>query len=328
MAAFFLHFLHLCFLAKLTGHSIFAGIQNNVLMTFTLSTEAINSYRFITKTAGIDLTEFKRNPVMLFDHNTGIVLGKWENIRKEGGKLLADAVFDEKDPFALQVKSKIEQGFLKATSIGFNIDWDSATLSEGITTVNKSALLEASIVAIPANKEAQLVHLSQEQNKQLRQLSNKQNKLSMKLITQYLGLKEGAGEGDLLASMQGKDAEIQKLQAELAALKKEALARAEAAKAAQLSAAVRDGKITAKEAEVFKALSEGDIATLLSERKVPAPTPAPISSLLLNAFNCTEEPKAMSFSELSKNDPKKLAKIKAENPALYEELYNKEFETK
>lgn len=292
-------------------------------MTFTLSTEAVNSYRFITKTDGIDLTEFKRNPVMLFDHNTSLVLGKWENIRKEGGKLLADAVFDKKDPFALQVRSKIEQGFLKATSIGFNIDWDTATLSGGITTINNSALLEASIVAIPANKEAQLVQLSQAQNQQLQQLLNKQNNLSMKLITQYLGLKQEAGEADLLASFHAKDAEIQRLQGELSALKAKVLAQAEAAKTALLSAAVTAGKITAKEAEVFKALSDGDIATLLSDRK--AATPAPIASLLLNALGGAETPKTRSFSDLSKNDPEELARIKAENPDLYKELLHKEY---
>ena len=66
--------------------------------TFILHDESLNSKGFRMLTAGANLTEFRKNPVMLLMHDDyNMPIGRWENIRVEGTKILAEPVFDEKD---------------------------------------------------------------------------------------------------------------------------------------------------------------------------------------------------------------------------------------
>lgn len=132
--------------------------------TFILSDESINTYGFRVITNGINLSQFKKNPVMLFNHRTwgdaySGPIGKWENIRIEDGKLLADAVFDDTDELAQKISAKVEGGFIKGASIGFSTietSIEPAVLSKGQTrpTVTKSLIYEASIVDLPGNMAA------------------------------------------------------------------------------------------------------------------------------------------------------------------------------
>ena len=129
-------------------------------MRFLLSDESVNRYGFRVLTTGIDLSGFLKNPVMFYNHNRSTLpIGIWENVEVKQGKLLADAVFDDADAFALQIQSKVEKGIINMTSIGFDVlevSDDAALLVPGQqrSTVTKSALLEVSITDIGANKNA------------------------------------------------------------------------------------------------------------------------------------------------------------------------------
>lgn len=133
---------------------------DNKPITFVLNDESVNSYGFIVLTEGIDTSVFERNPVMLYMHNRdGNVIGRWENIRKEEKRLLADAVFDDSTELGAQVKKQVEGGFLRAVSIG--IEGITKDVLNGVETVVKSRLIEASIVDIPGNSNAvKLMHRS------------------------------------------------------------------------------------------------------------------------------------------------------------------------
>lgn len=135
--------------------------------TFVISDESINSYGFRVLTAGIDLKDFKKNPIMLWKHNRTwrgteeevLPIGRWENVRVDGTKLLADAVFDEKDPFAQRIKSKVDQKIINMVSAGLNVvatSEDPKVLEKGQRrpTVIKSKLKEASITDIGSNKNS------------------------------------------------------------------------------------------------------------------------------------------------------------------------------
>lgn len=135
--------------------------------TFVLSDDSLNSYGFRTLTAGINIEQFKKNPIMLFMHNRPwrgtkeeyTVIGRWENIRKENGQLLADAVFDLNDPFAKGIADKVENNFLRMASLGFNpieTSNDEKYILPGqrYETVTKSLAKEASIVDIGANSNS------------------------------------------------------------------------------------------------------------------------------------------------------------------------------
>lgn len=86
-------------------------------------------------------------------HNRdGNVIGRWDNIRKEGGRLLADAVFDECTKLGAQVKKQVENGFLRAVSIG--IEDIAKEVLNGVETITKCRLIEVSVVDIPSNENA------------------------------------------------------------------------------------------------------------------------------------------------------------------------------
>lgn len=120
---------------------------------FILSDETKNCYNCIVKTDGIDTTAFEKNPVMLYMHERTHVVGKWENIRKDGGKLIATAVFDDSTELSRTVKAQVEKGFLRAASIGFDIV-EEKNGKDGVVIFTKTILKEASIVDIPGNQNA------------------------------------------------------------------------------------------------------------------------------------------------------------------------------
>ena len=128
--------------------------------TFILSDESVNSYGFRILSNGVDITRFKSNPVMLGMHNGNMLpIGRWENIRLENGQWLAEPVFDEADPVALEYKGKVERGFLKAASVGVDIlEWsdDRSLLLQGqkFATATKSSFFEASLVPVGSNANA------------------------------------------------------------------------------------------------------------------------------------------------------------------------------
>lgn len=85
--------------------------------------------------------------------------GRWENLRVEDNKLLADPIFDEKDPFAVQMKTKFHEGILNAASLGIRvIEWsdEDSLIKKGQSnmTVKACQLIEISLVDIPSNPNA------------------------------------------------------------------------------------------------------------------------------------------------------------------------------
>lgn len=156
-------------------------MENKQAMTFVLSDESVNSHGTWVKTSGIDLKRFKANPVMLWSHDSAFPpIGKWVNIRVEGDRLLADAEFDEKDALAQALKSKVEQGLLKACSIGFyakKFSNKQEDIKPGQTyeTITESEIIEASLCAVGSNAnamklytdEGELIELSNESGRRL-----------------------------------------------------------------------------------------------------------------------------------------------------------------
>ncbi len=130
-------------------------MAKNNTHTFILSDESLNSYGFVVRTSGIDTERFKKNPIMLYNHNReGGIIGRWDNLRTDGVKLLADAVFDECSEVGKTVKQKVENGFLRAVSVGIEILEDRQIKTgslKGFKEVVKCVLTEVSIVDIPSN---------------------------------------------------------------------------------------------------------------------------------------------------------------------------------
>ena len=141
--------------------------------TFILHDETVNTRGFRMLTSGANLEEFRKNPVGLLNHNDwDMPIIRWENIRIEGGNILADAVFDEKDAKAVEVMGKVDRDFIRMASIGA---WPPEATSDDpmlklpgqtLQTVTKWTVREASIVTIGSNHNA-MVFYDRETGKQI-----------------------------------------------------------------------------------------------------------------------------------------------------------------
>lgn len=94
---------------------------------FVLSDESVNNNGFIVASDGLDLAQFKRNPVLLWMHRRAesgkkddvLPLGYWEDLELgEDGVLTGVPVFDDKDEFAMSIYNKVEDGIIRMTSLG------------------------------------------------------------------------------------------------------------------------------------------------------------------------------------------------------------------
>ncbi|MDY3852092.1 MAG: HK97 family phage prohead protease [Prevotella sp.] len=169
--------------------------------SFVISDESVNSYGFVVKTDGIDTTAFERNPVMLYMHERKTVVGRWENLRKDGNKLLADAVFDDSTELGKTVKEQVEKGFLRSASIGVDIIEDKVI--NGVKTVTKCCLNEVSIVDIPANKNALKLYWTSNRKRLALEIPQKENDLRAEIIT-LLGLSDDVTNEEIITEIQGR----------------------------------------------------------------------------------------------------------------------------
>ncbi|MDI6026730.1 phage major capsid protein [Corticibacterium sp. UT-5YL-CI-8] len=102
---------------------------------------------------GWDLSAFKRNPIALFGHSGDFPIGKWENVRAEGGKLLGTLRLAAKGTSQRidELINLVEQGILRAVSVGFS------PIKEGdgkAWEYERQELHEASLVSVGSNKNA------------------------------------------------------------------------------------------------------------------------------------------------------------------------------
>lgn len=90
-------------------------------ITFVILDSGILTNGMRVMVDGVDTTQFEKNPVMLYDHDDwNLPIGTWTNIRKENGRLLADAVFDveDQDEKTQRIIGKVQRGVIKACTPG------------------------------------------------------------------------------------------------------------------------------------------------------------------------------------------------------------------
>ena len=182
----------------------------------------LNTFGFRVLTSGIDITQFKRNPILLWLHSRAwrgskeevLPIGTVENLRLEGDQLIGTPVFDESDDFAMKIKAKWESGVLRMASPGLDVietSEDPKYLLPGQrrATITKSKLIELSIVDIGGNDEALVlsrngaaIQLSsgEDYDEHFPEIKSKidNSDKNMKTIALKLGLDEKATEAQIL----------------------------------------------------------------------------------------------------------------------------------
>ena len=322
-------------------------------VTFIVSDESINSYGFRVLTGGVNLAQFKRNPIMLYMHNrnrwdtnTTGVIGKWENVRKEGDVLKADAVFDESDEFAKSIKEKVEKGFLRMASVGVRIverSEDAKYLLPGQTraTVTKSELQEISIVDIGSNANALKLYGDNGDTVQLADAlpemklsinSNLDTNMSnLKTIALALKLDADASESEVLKEI----GNLQTAKANLADFKQkqETAQQAEAVKLVDkavekgiIPAALKDGQLAAFDKDFegtkkqFETLFDNLEEDTEETQKPNEQLGDFITKLPKSSAKLSKTDDAKTYAWYQENDPQGLVKLQADNPAEFEKL--------
>jgi len=109
---------------------------------------------------GADMKNFKRNPVVLWAHDTRTpAIGKVVNTRVKENQVQGKIIFDSKenDPFAGMIAGKVKAGIIQAGSIGFkpnSVEFIEESKDPTRLIHRKWELLEFSICNVPANANA------------------------------------------------------------------------------------------------------------------------------------------------------------------------------
>lgn len=120
-----------------------------------------NSYGFVIPSEGVNMSRFESNPVMLDSHKreNSNVIGAWKNtaVDLKTDRITALPDFDTEDEASNLIAGKVKRGYIRAASIGISFKRTDLKMVNGVLTLTKCELLEASICAIPSNSSAVIV---------------------------------------------------------------------------------------------------------------------------------------------------------------------------
>jgi hypothetical protein len=316
--------------------------------SFVLHDESVNTLGFRMLTSGADLTEFKKNPMMFFMHDESCVIGRWDNIRVENNKIVADAEFDEEDEFAREISRKVQKGFIRMASIGSwppeGVSDDSSLKVPGQTgfTVTAWKPREASIVTIGANHNALTFYdhrggrMSEQEIIRLVDshiINKNKNENDMKVLAGILNLADTASESEVASVVRQVIADRDRLKTENVTLKdrvdainREEKEKQKAQAVALTDAAIRDGRIEAKARDSYLKLFDSDFdATRQALEAIPARQSVTrrIENSAAQSAIELKDLQDKTWDELDRAD--KLTLLRDQAPELYAEKFKVRF---
>lgn len=156
--------------------------EKEMTLTAFVSTAARDRYDEVLDPKGVDITNYNKNPVVLWAHKYDIPpIGKALWTKRNDIGVLSKVQF-AKTPFATEIFNLYKDGFMKAFSVGFipisTEDGDGVKTPK--RTYKKWEMLEFSAVPVPANPEAlalaiQKGYVSEETKKAFDMLISEEN---------------------------------------------------------------------------------------------------------------------------------------------------------
>ena len=142
-----------------------------------ISTTSIDRDGEVLLPSGIDLKDFRKNPVVLLNHDQGgLPVGRALSVKRQSDGIIAEVQFAERPaghPSSVEwipdtVFNLFQQGILKAFSVGFiplemrePSDKDLNKFGGDVRNViSKWSLLEFSVVNVPANQDALVMQVA------------------------------------------------------------------------------------------------------------------------------------------------------------------------
>ena len=299
-----------------------------------ISNESLNSYGTRVLTAGMNIEQYNRNPVLLYMHERGQVIGIVKDLRVEGTEITGELEFDEATELSQRCKKQWAFGSLKMVSVGIDIlEMSEAPehLVQGQTspTITKSKLFEVSVVDIGANddalvlqKDGERITLSKDGGTLLPLLHNKnKNKEEMdkEKLALALGLSKDADESAIHEAI----AKLKNEAADADALKKECETMRASRIETLVDAAVSEKKIGEEKREQFLQLGKKIGADDL-KATFDAMSPQVKLSSLVGSQGGSPSTGTAEYKKLSDVPAEKLELLKKEDISLYKKLYKAE----
>src|SRR5205085_1986596 len=128
-------------------------------LEFILSDSSVDLYGDVVDVSGWEQNSLTRRIPCLFNHDPAEIVGKWEDIRVENGRLQGRLTMAAAgtSPFHDKIRNLLDQDMIPGVSVGFaKLDsepLDSTGRRSG-RRFKRQRLLEASLVGIPANQNA------------------------------------------------------------------------------------------------------------------------------------------------------------------------------
>ncbi|MFR9574289.1 MAG: hypothetical protein SNG79_01355 [Rikenellaceae bacterium] len=305
-----------------------------------ISDESVNCYGTWIKTDGVDLSQYERNPVLLWMHQRGVIIGCIKDIRKEGDKITGEPFFDEAREESRIAKKQWEAGTLRMCSGKFiptEVDDNVELVKDGQyrATIVKSELFEVSMVDIGGNNNALPIVLysdgeelnlaAGDDNASLPLLNNnKQQKEKMEkkftsAVALQMGLTDTATEADVLAHIEllnGYKTTNEKLEQE-----KEAMVLSSITSAVQT--AITERRISADKKDHFIELGKKvGVESLKVTFESMSVTPKPMDLINQGGGNGAI---ALGYKKLSEVPADKIAEMRENDPTSYMALYKAEY---
>lgn len=296
-------------------------------MKVRISNDSLNSYGTRILTDGMDISQFERNPVLLYMHQRGTVVGQVKNIVKGKNEVTGVLVFDEATELSKQLQKQYEEGSMRMVSVGVSVlEWSEAPehLVQGQTspTVSKSKLLEVSCVDVGANDDAlrlfcdgEILTLAQGAKNSLPILTKQNKKMEMKELALMLGLPETATKEQIQAKIGG----LLTLAKEFETLKQEKEQLVLSAITSAVDGAIKEHRLCAENKAHFIELGK---KIGLDELNVTLKAMNPAAKL---SSQLNTSASAVGYKKLSDVPEAELKAMKENDPAHYASLYKAEY---
>lgn len=300
-----------------------------------ITNDSLNSYGTRILTSGMEIGQYERNPVLLYQHNRGQVIGYVKDIRVENNEVTGELMFDCASELSQRCKKQFEFGSLRMVSVGIDVLETSEAkehLVQGQTraTITKSKLFEVSLVDIGANddaivlhKDGELITLSKdEKSSYLPLISNNQilTKMEQKTLCLLLGLPETADEAAIKAAigdLKKSQAEFTKLEAEKATLELERLTSA-------VDKAIGEKRIDATKKDQFVELGK-KVGYQELQNVFAAMSPQTKLSAVIGHQGGAPTGGEKTYKKLSEVPSDEILKLRKEQPEEYKRLYKAEY---
>lgn len=301
-----------------------------------ISNESLNCYGTRVLTSGMNVEQYNRNPVLLYMHERGQVIGYVKDLKVEDGDVTGELVFDEATELSKRCKKQWEFGSLKMVSVGIDIvetseDPKFLLPGQAAPTITKSKLFEVSLVDIGANDDAIALHKdgvrltlgkgAADVLPPLHITNNKKRKeMDQEKLALELGLPKDADEAAIsaaLAKLKAKEAEAESLRKECDTLR---AARIETL----VNAAVAEKKIGEDKKQQFLELGKKVGAEDL-KATFDAMSPRVRLSSIAGGDGGSPVAGSAGYKKLSDVPVEELEKLRKEDPARYKKLYKAEY---